>query len=77
MCGEDNDRSHPMGLQGNRNKTATTEHHKRDLERWQRRNGEAAARNITLQRNIRNKVSSGQMDKNDFRTQKKEGKHTS
>jgi hypothetical protein len=62
LRGEDNDRSHPMGLQGNRNKTATTEHYLRDLKKWQRRNGKAATRNITQQRNIRNKVSGGQID---------------
>jgi hypothetical protein len=69
-----------MGLQGNRNKTATNEHHQRDLEKRQRRNGKAATireRNRTLQRYKSDKVSiSEQMDKNDSRIEKKVGRHT-
>jgi hypothetical protein len=41
LRGEDKGRSHPNGLQRNQNKTATNEHHLRDLERRQRRNGDA------------------------------------
>jgi hypothetical protein len=55
LRGEDKGRSHPLGLQRNQNKTATNEHYLRDLERRQRRNGEAATireRNRTLERNI-------------------------
>jgi hypothetical protein len=42
LRGEVNGRLHPMRLQGNRNKTATNEHHYKDLEIRQRKNGEAA-----------------------------------